>query len=152
MIAAITVAGFMPTSMPAYLKLKSTKVIALKPSACGNELYRYYKGNGERLEWMSSLDCGEDGTVKCLENGFPGYDFELTPEHTAIINNRRVFFSIGNHGSNAWACIPQVLHGRSTMAVVGIWESNFLTPDQAMRLVATARPFWPRIPDKSLVR
>jgi hypothetical protein len=140
LIAAIVVPGFLPTSMPAYLRLRESKTIALKPRSCGNELYRYYEGNGERLEWTSSLDCGEDGTVKCFANGFPGYDFQLTPENTATINGRRVFFSIGNHGSNAWVCIPLVIQGRATMAVVGIWESNFLTPYQAMHLVAQARP------------
>ena len=131
----------MPTSMPAYLKLQESKIMPLEPARCGNMLYRYYEGNGERLEWTSSLDCDQHGTVKCFESGYPGYDFVLlTPEQHAIINGRRVFFSTGNHGSNAWACIPQVVHGKPTMAVVGIWESNFLTPDQAMRLVAGARP------------
>jgi hypothetical protein len=46
---------------------------------------------------------------------------------------------MGNHGSNAWACIPVRVAGSADMAVVGIWESNFMTPVQAMNLVAKAR-------------
>ena len=51
-----------------------------------------------------------------------------------------LFFSQGNHGSNAWACVPLKVGGFADWAVVGIWESNpAITPAQAMHLVAYAR-------------
>jgi len=133
----VSMIWYYPASLPASMAYVSKSVQPLQPRTCGSVLVIEYAGSGERLEWMSSRDCGPKGT-KCYENGFPGYDFELTPQQSAVINGRRVFFSIGNHGSNAWACIPTSTHGHLDMLVVGIWESNFLTPREAMNLVAHA--------------
>jgi hypothetical protein len=36
--------------------------------------------------------------------------------------------------------IPLTVHGSKDTAVVGIWESNFMTARQAMSLVAHAKP------------
>ena len=57
-----------------------------------------------------------------------------------VINHRRVFFSNGNEGANAWACIRLKVNGFADVAVVGLWENHFLTPRRAMEIVAHARP------------
>jgi hypothetical protein len=132
--------GFYPSSIPAGLHFSSWKTTQLKPKACGISLEIAFDGDGGHLDWSSSRDCGETGNTRCYNSGYPGYDFEMTATQTARINGREVYFSVGNHGSNAWACIPLTVHGSREMAVVGIWESNFMTPQQAMNLVAHARP------------
>jgi hypothetical protein len=133
--------GFYPSSIPSDVVFTSWNTTRLKPKACGLSLEITFAGSDGQLDWSSSRDCGETGATRCYNNGYPGYDFEMDASQTARINGRRVFFSPGNHGSNAWACIPLTRGGFQDMAVVGIWESNFMTPQQAMNLVAHARPF-----------
>ena len=78
--------------------------------------------------------------TRCHPDGYPGYAFGLPANRRAMINGRRVFYSEGNEGSNAWACIPVRVNGFADVAVVGIWENHFLTPRRAMMFVARARP------------
>ena len=130
--------AFYPSSLPPGLHFSSSKTAQLTPKACGLDLEITYAGDGKHLEWSSSRDCGATGATRCYDDGYPGYDFAMDATQTARINGRRVYFSVGNHGSNAWACIRVTVGGVKDMAVVGIWESNFMTPQQAMRLVAYA--------------
>lgn len=106
---------------------------------CGQDITVSFAGK-DRVEWSSSRDCGDDGAPACHNDGYPGYMFGLDASQTAGINGRRVYFSPGNHGSNAWACIPVRVAGCRDMAVVGIWEDS-MTPRAAMNLVAYARPY-----------
>jgi hypothetical protein len=133
--------GFYPSTIPSGLLFITWKTNQLTPRACGLNLDITFAGDGKHLDWSSSRDCGATASPACYNNGYPGYDFEMDASQTARINGRRVYFSPGNHGSNAWACIPLTIGGFKDMAVVGIWESNFMTPQQAMSLVAHARPF-----------
>jgi hypothetical protein len=132
--------GFYPSSFPPGLLFGTWRTTRLSPKACGVNLEISFAGDGKRLDWSSSRDCGESGSPACYNDGYPGYDFQMEAEQRARINGRRVYFSPGNHGSNAWACIPLTLGGSKDMAVVGIWESNFMTAQQAMNVVAHARP------------
>jgi hypothetical protein len=133
--------GFYPSSIPSGLLFISWKTTQLTPMACGLNLDITFAGDGKHLDWSSSRDCGETPSPACYNIGYPGYDFAMAASQTARINGRQVYFSPGNHGSNAWACIPLTVGGFKDMAVVGIWESNFMTPQQAMNLVGNARPF-----------
>jgi hypothetical protein len=132
--------GFYPLSLPAGLLFSTWRTTQLAPKACGLNLEISFAGDGKRLDWSSSRDCNETGATACYNDGYPGYDFQMDAEQSAVINGRHVYFSTGNHGSNAWACIPLTAGGSKDMAVVGIWESNFMTAQQAMNLVAAARP------------
>jgi hypothetical protein len=78
------------------------------------------------------------GESVAFATGCSGYAFGMLLTRRATINGRRVFFSQGNHGSNAWACIPRNTGGFRDVAVAGLWE-NFMTPQAAMQLVAHAR-------------
>lgn len=110
------------------------------PQACGQVLAVVFAAaGGKRIEWSSSRDCASNGQVNCFTDGYPNYGFGLPVTRQTVINGRRVFFSQGNHGSNAWACIGLRTSGFADMAVAGLWESGFLTPRQAMSLVAFAR-------------
>ena len=131
---------FYPASLPSgliYLKWKRT---VLSPMACGKNLSIVFKSAGREIDWSSSRDCNADANVACHADGYPGYGFIMNATDSAKINGRRVYFSSGNHGSNAWACIPLRVGGYTDMAVVGIWE-NFMNPRDAMNLVAHAQPF-----------
>lgn len=141
MNAVIGPFGFYPSSLPSGLIFTTWKTTQLTPMACGLNLFIAFAGDGHRLEWSSSRDCGKTASPACYDDGYPGYDFEMDASQSVRINSRRVYFSPGNHGSNAWACIPLTIGGFKDMAVVGIWESNFMTAQQAMNLVAHARPF-----------
>jgi hypothetical protein len=111
------------------------------PLVCGPVFTANFAApGGKRLAWSTSRDCSSGGVTACHEDGYPGYGFGMAADRQAVINGRRVFYSTGNHGSNAWACIPLRVNGFADVAVVGMWESNFLTPRRAMILVAHARP------------
>ena len=111
------------------------------PLVCGPVFTANFAApGGKRMSWSTSRDCSSGGVTACHEDGYPGYGFGMTADRQAVINGRRVFYSTGNHGSNAWACIPLRVNGFADVAVVGMWESNFLTPRRAMILVAHARP------------
>jgi hypothetical protein len=131
---------FYPASLPKGLIYISFKQTALTPSVCGINVTIQFAAAGDReIDWSSSRDCDGQGRVNCNATGYPGYAFGMTfNRKTAVINHRRVWFSMGNHGSNAWMCIPLRVSGYTDWAAVGIWESNFISPAQAMRLVAYA--------------
>jgi len=131
---------FFPASLPKGLIYISWKETSLDPTVCGTNATIEFAAAGDRqINWSSSRDCDGQGRVRCSTTGYPGYVFGMGYSQTAVINGRRVYFSPGNHGSNAWACIPLTVGGAADVAVVGIWESNFITPRQAMNLVAYAR-------------
>ncbi len=111
----------------------------LSPSVCGELAdITFAAAGGKQLIWSSSRACDGQGRVGCSARGYPGYADNLGNTQRATINHRRIYFSQGNHGSNAWTCIPLgKVGGFNDFAAVGIWE-NYLTPLQAMQLVATA--------------
>ncbi len=131
---------FYPASLPPGLKYLKWKRTALSPMACGTNLSIVFTNGGKEIDWSSSRDCNADANVACRADGYPGYGFIMSATYSAKINGRRVYFSSGNHGSNAWACVPLRVGGYADMAVVGIWE-NFMKPRDAMNLVAYAQPF-----------
>lgn len=138
--AVLSPYDYYPAHLPAGLIFASWNKTRLSPTACGTDVNIEFAGSG-RLTWSSSRSCISNGRIACSSSGYPGYGFFMAVgEQTAMINSRRVHFSVGNHGSNAWACIPLRVNGSADMAVVGIWESNFMTPHDAMQLVAYARP------------
>ena len=132
---------FFPASLPKPLIFISWKETDLSPTVCGTSVTIQFAAAGDRqINWSSSRDCDHRGQVRCSAGGYPAYSFGLAYNvRRTTINRRHVFFSHGNHGSNAWACIPLKVGGLRDWAVVGIWESNFISPTQAMRLVAYAR-------------
>jgi hypothetical protein len=136
--AALTPYDFYPQSIPAGLTYVSWKRADLSPMACGTSVTIHFAQGSRQIDWSSSRDCDSGARVVCNSTGYPVYGFDLSADKTAVINGRKVFFSMGNHGSNAWACIPVRVGGYADMAVAGIWESNFMTPAQAMNLVAKA--------------
>jgi len=110
------------------------------PRVCGPLFTAGFVAPGDkRIVWSTSRDCNSQGVTTCHPDGYPGYAFGLPADKRAVINGRRVFYSSGNDGSNAWACIPLKVNGFADVAVVGIWESNFMTPRRAMLVVAHAR-------------
>jgi len=133
---------YLPAKLPAgliYINWKSSHPSAL-PTVCGDAVsVTFAAAGGKQVQWSASRDCDSQGRVACFNNGYPGYSFGMLVDQRATINGRLVFFSGGNHGSNAWACIPAKTGGFNDMAVVGIWESNFITPRAAMQVVAYAR-------------
>lgn len=138
--AVLSPYDFFPASLPKGLIYINWKETALPVSVCGSNVTIEFAAAGYRqIEWSSSRDCDGQGSIRCNPTGYPGYAFGMGHDKSALINSRRVFFSQGNHGSNAWACIPLKVGGFADMAVVGIWKSNFITPRQAMTLVAQAR-------------
>jgi len=131
---------FYPSKLPRGLIFINWTQTPLSPSVCGTSVtIQFAAAGGRQIHWSSSRDCDKQGRVRCSPDGYPGYGFGLSYDSRATINGRRVFFSGGNHGSNAWACIPIKVAGTADWAVVGIWESNFITPRQAMNLVAYAK-------------
>lgn len=139
--AVLSPYDFYPASLPRGVIYISWEQKSLDPVVCGrNVTIQFAAAGGKEIDWSSSRDCDSAGKVRCSANGYPGYGFGIGfGAKRATINHRRVFFSAGNHGSDAWACIPLRVGGLADWAVVGIWESNFITPQQAMRLVAFAR-------------
>jgi hypothetical protein len=137
--AVLSPYDFYPQSIPNGLIYTRWKRADLSPMACGTSVTIEFAQGNRQIVWSSSRDCDSRARVLCSSTGYPGYGFDLGADKNAIINGRKVFFSMGNHGSNAWACIPVRVAGSADMAVVGIWESNFMTPVQAMNLVAKAR-------------
>jgi hypothetical protein len=138
--AIVSPYDYYPASMPKGLTFIKWRRTALSPTVCGtNVTIQFAAAGGREIDWSSSRDCDGQGRVTCNATGYPGYTFGIgyNARHT-VINHRRVFFSMGNRGSNAWACIPLRVGGFGDWAVVGIWESNFITPRQAMNLVAHA--------------
>lgn len=133
---------YLPAKVPAgliYVNWKSSHPSAL-PTVCGDTLsVTFAAAGGKQIQWSASRDCDGRGRVGCFNNGYPGYGFGMPVDQRATINGRLVFFSQGNHGSNAWTCIPTKTGGVNDMAVAGIWESGFITPRAAMQLVASAR-------------
>jgi hypothetical protein len=111
----------------------------LSPSVCGELAdITFAAAGGKQLIWSSSRACDGQGRVGCSARGYPGYADDIGVSQKATINHRRIYFSQGNHGSNAWTCIPLgKVGGFTDFAAVGIWE-NYLTPLQAMQLVASA--------------
>ncbi len=111
------------------------------PRVCGAVFTASYAApGGRRMVWSTSRDCNSGGVTACHQDGYPGYSFGLPADRQAIINHRRVFFSNGNEGANAWACIRLKVNGFADVAVAGLWQNHFLTPRQAMMIVAHARP------------
>jgi len=133
---------FYPARLPNGLIFINFKETHPGPSVCGPAVtIRFAAAGGKEIDWASSRDCNGAGKVSCNPTGYPGRGggFGIGyGSRRATINHRRVFFSAGNHGSNAWACIPLKVGGYRDWAVVGIWESNFISRKQAMRLVAFA--------------
>jgi class 3 adenylate cyclase len=110
------------------------------PRVCGPLFTAGFVAPGDkRIVWSTSRDCNSHGVTACHPDGYPGYAFGLPADRRAVINGRRVFYSSGNDGSNAWACIPVKVNGFADVAVAGMWESNFMTPRRAMLIVANAR-------------
>ena len=110
------------------------------PRVCGPLFTASYAApGGKQLVWSTSRDCDSGGVTKCHTDGYPGYAFGLPVNRMATINGRRVFFSSGNDGDNVWACIPLKVNGFDDVAVAGMWEDHFLSPQQAMNVVAHAR-------------
>ncbi len=110
------------------------------PRVCGPLFTAAYAApGGKKLVWSTSRDCNSGGVTACHPDGYPGYAFGLPVDRQATINNRRVFFSSGNEGDNVWACIRLKVNGFDDVAVAGMWENHFLTPTQAMEMVARAQ-------------
>lgn len=93
---------------------------------------------GRQIVWTSSRACDTKGRVGPSATGYPGYGYGMTADRSTLIAGRPVYFSQGNHGSSAWTCFPLQTGTELDYVSVGIWESNCLTPAEAMRLVAHA--------------
>jgi len=111
----------------------------LDPTVCGQMLTIEFAapGGDRQIEWTSSRACNPSGRIACSATG---YAYQMLVDRRATIGGRQVYFSLGNHGSNAWMCVPLKTTYGTDYVEIGIWESNFITPIQAMRLVAYARP------------
>ena len=138
--AVLSPYDYFPASLPKGLVYDSWKQTHLAPAACGTNVTMEFAGAGGRqVDWSSSRDCDSKGNVKCSADGYPGYAYDISYDaRRATIDGRQAFFSEGNYGSNAWACIPVRTGRAADWAVVGIWESGSMSPADAMQLVAAA--------------
>ena len=93
-----------------------------------------------QIVWTSSRACDTQGRIGPSATGYPGYGYGMTVNRSGVIAGRVVYFSQGNHGSSAWTCVPVEIANEVDYVAVGIWESNGITPQQAMQLVAYAVP------------
>lgn len=133
--------AYVPTSLPhgyIYIDWKHTP---LSPSVAGELLtIEFAAPGGRQVVWTSSRAVAPNGSLGPSATGYPGYGYGMAVSRSAYINGVHVFFSAGNQGSNAWATFTIHPSGGTDYVAVGIWESNALTPMQAMQLVAHARP------------
>jgi len=134
--------AYVPASLPPSYIFIDWKHSYLDPSVCGQMLTVEFAapGGDRQINWTSSRACTTTGRVACSATGYRGYAYGMFADRKATINGRRVYFSQGNHGSNAWTCLPLRTSYGLDYVEIGIWESNFITPTQAMQLVARARP------------
>jgi hypothetical protein len=111
------------------------------PAVIGEVLTIDLDAPGDRqIEWSASRGCDAQYHVGPCATGYPGDGFDMAPTSSAVIAGRLVYFSPGNHGSNAWTSFPITTSGTEDWVSVGLWESNFISPAQAMTLVAQAVP------------
>ena len=133
--------AYLPMSLPPRYIYIDWKHGDLTPTVAGQLLtIDFAAPGGGQIIWSSSRVCDSQGKIGPSASGYPGYGYGMVASRSAVIEGRRVYFSQGNHGSNAWTCARlRTVNGRDYVAV-GIWESNDITPIQAMRLVAQAVP------------
>ena len=132
--------AYLPSSLPAgfiYIDWRHTN---LNVVAFGQLLtVDFAAPRGRQIVWTSSR-ANYNGQLHAAAKGYPGYGYFLTPDKSAVINGRQVYYSGGNRGANAWTSFAiQTTYGVD-YAAVGLWEDQCLTPLQAMRLVAYAVP------------
>jgi hypothetical protein len=133
--------AYVPASLPAGFIYIDWKHAELTPHLAGQLLTIDFASPGAgQIVWTSSRACDTKGRVRPSATGYPGYGYGMITDRSAVINGRVVYFSTGNHGSNAWTSIPVETADGTDYVAVGVWESNCLTPEQAMQLVAYAVP------------
>jgi hypothetical protein len=132
--------AYLPSSLPASFIFIDWKHSNLNVVAFGQLLtVDFAAPGGRQIVWTSSR-ANYNGQLHGAAKGYPAYGFFMTPDKSAVINGREVYYSGGNRGANAWTSFPiQTTHGVD-YAAVGLWEDQCLTPLQAMRLVAFAVP------------
>lgn len=132
--------AYLPASLPRGFIYIDWKHSNLETVALGDLLtVDFAAPGGRQIIWTSSR-ANYNGQLHGAAKGYPGYGFFMTPDRSAVINGRQVYYSGGNRGANAWTSFPiQTAYGVDYVAV-GIWESQCLTPAQALRLVAYAVP------------
>jgi len=131
--------AYVPASLPDDFVYTDWKHTNLVPTLAGRLLtIEFAAPDVGRIIWTSSRACDPKGRIGPNATGYPGYGYGMVADRSAVVAGRRVYFSPGNHGSNAWTCFPLETAGGTDCVAVGIWESNCLTPSQAMELVAHA--------------
>ena len=141
MQALIAPYAYVPASLPRGFVYIDWKHADLTPSVAGQLLtIDFALPGGGQIVWTSSRACDTQGRIGPSATGYPGYGYGMTVNRSGVIAGRVVYFSQGNHGSNAWTCVPIETAWGVDYVAVGIWESNGITPQQAMQLVAYAIP------------
>lgn len=141
MRALIPLYAYAPASLPPGFVYIDWKHSDLTPSVAEQLLTTDFASpNAGQIVWTSSRACDASGRVGPNATGYPGYGYGMVVNRSAVIAGRVVYFSKGNHGSNAWTCIPIETANGVDYVAVGVWESNGITPTQAMQLVAYAVP------------
>ena len=130
--------AFVPARLPKGFVYVDWKHTSLDPVLAGQLLTVDFGAHGGQIVWTSSRACDSSGHIGPNATGWPGYAYGLTVDRSSIVAGTRVYFSEGNQGSNAWAYLPLKTSWGPDWVAVGIWESNCITPDQAMQLVASA--------------
>lgn len=133
--------AYVPAGLPGGVIFITWNHRALFPRVCGDSLSIAFAASSRRqIEWTVSRACTSGGRVGCRATGYRAYAYGMLVDRHATINRRAAYYSSGNHGSNAWTCFSiKTPYGRDYVEV-GMWESNFMTPSAAMRLVALAKP------------
>jgi len=133
--------AYVPASLPPGFVYIDWKHTDLMPHVAGLLLtIDFASPSAGQIVWTSSRSCDTKGRVGPSATGYPGYGYGMTADRSTVIDGSVVYFSKGNHGSNAWTCIPVETANGIDYVAVGMWESNCMTPAQAMQLVAGAIP------------
>jgi hypothetical protein len=133
--------AYVPSSMPPGFTYIDWRHSALTPTVAGQLLtIEFAAPGGRQITWTSSRACDTNGHIGPSTTGYPGYGYGMSVDRTAVIAGKRVYFSQGNQGSNAWMTFPVQTSWGTDYVSVGIWESNCITPAAAMRLVAHSLP------------
>jgi len=129
--------AYLPASLPHRFVYIDWKHSQLFPTVAGELLTVEFAAPGDaQIVWSSSRACDSNGRIGPSATGYPGYGYEMSADRAATIAGNRVYFSQGNHGSNAWTTFRLHTSWGTDYVAVGVWESNCITPAEAMRLIA----------------
>lgn len=134
--------AYLPTSLPRGYIYIDWKYSSLSPSVAGQLLTINFAASGgdQQIIWTSSRACDSNGNIGPNATGWLGYGYGMTVNESASIGGHLVYFSQGNHGSRAWTGFAIGTSAQPDYVAVGIWESNFISPAEAMQIVARTRP------------